>query len=190
MDDSLGVSAHLGSIKLVCQVLDSFSPGWVRVDSLADLGKTQVVSHTSSEDTDELSGWATHRGRSENLVSSLANMHLDETSFAFADGAIRSRVRLREGVILNVLFLNLPGVHADVGDLRVSIGRPWHDELTSVGATKEESVADDGSSHDIRVVSELWTCSFHRHSFFSIKGCSSTISNRVDIVVGSLHLLI
>ena len=106
-------------------MLDPFSPCWIRIYTLADFTKTEPISHAGRQDANELSCWTTHRGRSQDFVCTFAYMNLDEAFLAFANSTIASSVWLKESVILDALRLELPLVHAHVGNLRVGVGRPW-----------------------------------------------------------------
>ena len=79
-------------------------------------------------------------------------------------------------------------IQANVGDLGVSVRRPWQMESPTVDATKEEGITHDRASHHIGVVSELWPCTPYCSRLLAAKCSRCTVAYCEDVAICSLHL--
>ena len=137
LDDTLCCSSNLGAIVLVCEVFNSFSPRRVRINALANLAQAKTIRHSGCQNANKLTSWPTNGRSTQDLVSALFDVNLNEALFALTKSPIEPAKRFGEGVVLLVLCFQLMRVLANVGYLWVSVGGPRQDKGPPVRASKE-----------------------------------------------------
>ena len=136
-----------------------------------------AVDHAKGDLRDHVARRSTHKRRTEDFRLALPRQHLDEAlGDPVTDGSVNLVVLSPINRVPNALLLQLLFSFAHSGDLRVGEGAPRQGNLVYIDAFEEQSIVNDSSRHDVRMVREL--------------KLGATVASCIDILVGSTKMIV
>ena len=147
------------------------------MDRFADPGQSHLVHHGDRELADQLAGVGGDDRAAQDPVGPPGDVHLHESLvFPVGDGAVHLVQGHPEGIDLDPGRLGVALVHAHVGDLRVGVGAPGHDQGRELLGAQEERVLHHDLGSGVGGVGEL--------------PVHADVAGRVDLWVRGLEVVV